>query len=91
MSRSACGQWERGAAAPSVVRLIHLAKTLDVNFEWLATGRGEVEFVEPGIHESPAAYARRQQTRQAQELLELFNSLPTAAKEALLALLRAMV
>jgi len=40
VSKSACGQWERGLTTPSVENLSRLAIVLEVQFEWLATGRG---------------------------------------------------
>ena len=46
VSRGACGQWERGITVPSVMNLSKLAWHLNVYFEWLATGRGEIEYKE---------------------------------------------
>jgi len=42
VSKSACGQWERGRTSPTIENLSHLAISLEVNFEWLATGRGDM-------------------------------------------------
>lgn len=44
VSRASCSQWERGATSPSVEHLSKLALLLDIQFEWLATGRGEREY-----------------------------------------------
>jgi len=44
VSKSACGQWERSVTSPSMENLSLLAISLDVNFEWLATGRGDMQF-----------------------------------------------
>ncbi len=44
VSKSACGQWEHGLTSPSVENLSRLAIVLEVQFEWLATGRGERDF-----------------------------------------------
>lgn len=40
VSRSALAQWETSMSSPSLENLRKMAKTLDVSFEWLATGRG---------------------------------------------------
>jgi len=44
LSRTMCGQWERGKANPSTAHLIRLTEILGVSFEWLATGREVVMF-----------------------------------------------
>ncbi|MDX8383057.1 MAG: helix-turn-helix domain-containing protein [Ghiorsea sp.] len=44
ISRGACGQWERGVTVPSVINLSKLAWHLDIHFEWLATGRGQMDY-----------------------------------------------
>ena len=43
ITRASCGHWESGISTPSVANLSRLAVALDVSFEWLATGRGEME------------------------------------------------
>ncbi len=43
VTKSACGQWERGVTTPNVENLSRLAIILNVRFEWLATGRGEMD------------------------------------------------
>ncbi len=40
VSRSALAQWETDMSRPSLDNLRKMAKTLDISFEWLATGRG---------------------------------------------------
>jgi len=40
VTKSACGQWERGTTSPSVENLARIALVLGISFEWLATGRG---------------------------------------------------
>jgi len=44
VTKGACGQWEVGMTTPTVENLSRLATILDVNFEWLATGRGEMDY-----------------------------------------------
>jgi transcriptional regulator with XRE-family HTH domain len=54
VTRSAVGNWEIvGGARPASARLAQLACTLRVNFEWLATGRGEMQ-VDECIEDRPA-------------------------------------
>jgi len=48
VSKSACGQWERGRTCPTVENLAQLAIALEVHFEWLATGRGDI-FIDSSI------------------------------------------
>ena len=55
VSRGACGQWEQGVSTPNTSHLITLAQVLEVRFEWLSTGRGEMEF-EDGVREQSATY-----------------------------------
>ncbi|MGE8212095.1 helix-turn-helix transcriptional regulator [Stenotrophomonas sp.] len=46
VSRSAVGNWESPTGiSPSTTRLITIALVTDVSFEWLATGRGELDAV----------------------------------------------
>jgi len=51
--KSACSQWEQGVTTPSVENLSRLAIVLDVYFEWLATGRGEMVY--PNSSRNPEA------------------------------------
>jgi len=44
VTKGACGQWEVGMITPTVENLSKLAITLAVNFEWLATGRGDMDY-----------------------------------------------
>jgi transcriptional regulator with XRE-family HTH domain len=42
--RSAVAQWEQlKGTTPNVVHLTRIAETLEVSFEWLATGRGRLQ------------------------------------------------
>jgi len=44
VTKSACGQWERGITSLIVENIAKLAVVLDVYFEWLATGRGKMNY-----------------------------------------------
>ncbi len=48
VSRGACGQWEQDVSLPSVAHMAELARLMEVSFEWLATGRGEMELTSCG-------------------------------------------
>ncbi|MBT3837955.1 MAG: helix-turn-helix transcriptional regulator [Thiotrichales bacterium] len=43
-----CGHWERNFNTPSVENIAKLAVILNISFEWLATGRGEMEYSDEG-------------------------------------------
>ena len=52
VTRSAVSNWESAnAARPATARLAMLANVLDVSFEWIATGRGEMRLSRPA-HDS---------------------------------------
>ncbi len=48
VSPGGCGHWERDFNTPSVENLVKLSVVLNVRFEWLATGRGAMEYHEEG-------------------------------------------
>jgi len=71
VSRGSCSQWENGVTTPSVENLSRLALVLEVNFEWIATGRGERDYQEPAsIKDGKGSYIQNQQ------ILTLFQLLP---------------
>jgi transcriptional regulator with XRE-family HTH domain len=88
VSRSACSQWERGHATPSVDNIAKLAQIFGVGFEWLATGResihraGEVE--EKG--EEYESYIKL--PIDGKEILERYYQLPDKKKKLILELMR---
>ena len=54
VTRSAVSNWESAnAAQPATGRLAMLASALQVSFEWIATGRGEMR-LDPTMHSTPA-------------------------------------
>lgn len=54
VTRSAVGNWEAACGAcPTTKRLADLARVLHVNFEWLATGRGDMRLT-PAADDTPA-------------------------------------
>src|SRR3989338_5726452 len=42
VTQPSVAEWESGRKAPNMKNLVRLAKLLDVGFEWLSTGRGEM-------------------------------------------------
>jgi transcriptional regulator with XRE-family HTH domain len=97
VGRSSVANWEgEGSIAPPCERLLALASVLGVNFEWLATGRGEhLYLVDPD--ETPAADLevvddplelrllrafRQAQGREQRRILEAIESRLPKAREA---------
>ncbi len=91
VSRGACGQWERGVTVPSVLNLSRLAWHLDVRFEWLATGRGEMIYV-AGVRETETVYDQDKDFIQAdqKEVMRIYSGLSARRKTALLEFLRTL-
>jgi len=58
-----CGQWESGLSLPSVEKLSKLAVLLEIRFEWLTAGRGEMEYI-PEINDKKAGFQFRKVSRQ---------------------------
>ncbi len=82
---SACIQWEApSGTTPTVEHLASIAALLDVRFEWLATGRGAMDY-EPGIREEPASYAGT--SADEARLLAVYRRLSAKKKKSLLAFL----
>lgn len=83
VTRGACGQWEREISSPSIENLSQLALMLDVAFEWLATGRGEMA-LSHAVREAPASYVRKPVlSHQQRQLLAGFALLSENKQEAL--------
>ncbi|MCU7837464.1 MAG: helix-turn-helix domain-containing protein [gamma proteobacterium symbiont of Taylorina sp.] len=84
VSRGSCSQWERGKTSPSVENLSKLALLLNVHFEWLATGRGERDYIESnqiGEEKAPQYAASNQ-------INTLFQLLPNDLQIGMLELLK---
>ena len=88
VSRGACGQWERGITVPSVVNLSKLAWHLNVRFEWLSTGRGEMAYGDNELIQVPVLDASI--SADQKEMLEVYSALPATQKEALLGFLKTL-
>lgn len=88
VTRGACGQWERGISSPNIENLSRLALILNVAFEWLATGRGQME-PRGRVTETQANYANQQVlSDQQRELLAGFARLSQNKRDALVRFLQ---
>lgn len=84
---STCIQWESpGGTSPSMKHLVEVAKILDVNLEWLGTGRGDMRYRE-GVGESRPNYGEHMNADE-RRLLEAYRALSEKRKKALLELLK---
>lgn len=86
---SACIQWESTEGTnPKVEHLSQVAVELNVRFEWLATGRGDMGH-SAGVREERATYGSRDArlSTDEQRLLAAFRTLTLRRKRSLLELL----
>jgi len=97
VSRGACGQWEQGVSTPSVTHMIELARVTEVSFEWLATGRGNIELETPkdpdsGVDDGqqPENLSGRPITGDLRETLIWLQKLPTDKLESVIKMLRSI-
>lgn len=89
VKRSAVSNWEAvGGASPSGVNLERLAAVLEVSFEWLATGRGEMK-LPSHWHEVPAADAELVENPFERRLLKAWRALPAKPRILFLELVEA--
>lgn len=87
VSRSAVGNWESlTGISPSSPRLIAIALTTEVSFEWLATGRGEPS---QGEDWAPAADAELVDSPIERRLLHAFRHSHSATRKMVLQMLEA--
>ncbi len=81
VTRVSCSRWEGdGKPYPSVKNLERLAVLLEVRFEWLVTGRGEMECSDSGT-----VYPfQRTLGKDEQRMLSIFNRLSPQRQSALI-------
>ncbi len=86
---SACIQWEsREGTYPKLEHLIQLAIILDVRFEWLATGRGEMHYAVAARDERPGYGTPEMRLKSdEQRLLSIYRSLPPRRRKSFFELL----
>lgn len=84
---SSVSLWESGKNTPSVSNLAKLAVILNVRFEWISTGRGEMKY-EEGAKEDRATYSVDEFPPDQMELLKLYLLLTPGRRQALLEFIR---
>lgn len=88
IKQSSVSAWEVGKTDPSTDNLSTIARVLQVNFEWLATGNGPIE----GVNYTPVAFRVAEPTQvldeDSQELLTLFEQLPKSKRKVLISFVR---
>lgn len=89
VTQPSVAEWESGRKAPNMKNLVRLAKLLDVGFEWLSTGRGEMR-PPPALYVSEAAPAYEWMQPEERRLLNTFARLQPRQREALLEFLESL-
>lgn len=83
VSRETARKWLIGLALPELERMIEIAVQQRVSFEWLATGRGNLEGKGLHVREQPSKYEDAEELR----LIGLVRRLPRKRRRALIQLL----
>ncbi|MTD32429.1 helix-turn-helix domain-containing protein [Paludibacterium denitrificans] len=87
VNQSAVSHWETGLTEPTTNNLSLIAQALRISFEWLTTGRGDMDVVY-----APAAVHVAEPTHglddDKHELLTLFDQLPKKKRQILLQFMR---
>lgn len=78
VSRETVRKWLTGLTLPELARIIELAKDFDASFEWLVTGRGQIQLA---VAEKSPAY--RHLTDNERLLLDAFRKLPEPKRRLL--------
>ncbi|MEO7623378.1 MAG: helix-turn-helix transcriptional regulator [Gallionella sp.] len=90
VTQPSVAEWESGRKAPSMKNLMRLAQLLDVGFEWLSTGRGEMRLL-PGLSVSEAKPVYEWMLPEERRLLHTFARLQPRQREALLGFLESLI
>lgn len=88
VSQPSISDMESGNSYPIMENLSKLAVALDVNFDWLATGRGEMHYGHHAIHQDRPHYETRSLPRDQQTLLDAYDRLKPHKRAALLEFLK---
>ncbi|WP_158300744.1 helix-turn-helix domain-containing protein [Chromobacterium sp. ATCC 53434] len=85
VNQSSVSQWEHGQTEPTSENLSRIADVLRISYEWLATGRGEMElsFSPVELHIAEPLLDDDQR-----ELLALFEQLPRGKRSILMQFMR---
>ena len=87
VTQPSVADWESGRKSPHTKNLIRLAVLLEVSFEWLTTGRGEMHTATSHTAREPAPDDWMQP--EERHLLSEYGRLKPKQRTALLALLEA--
>ena len=91
VQRSAVSNWECAeGASPTVTNMLQLAKTTQVAFEWLATGRGPMALAHDSLLDVSAVDADLVDDPQERRLLHAYRSASTRMRATLLELVEEM-
>lgn len=82
LSRTTCGQWERGFTNPSVIQLVKLADILKTSIEYLARGEGCNK-----QHQTPIKEQDQEKIVNAQ-IVEICKKMPLEKKQKLVEFLK---
>lgn len=91
VQRSAVSNWESANEIyPAMANLIAIARTCDVSFEWLGTGRGAMLLDGQEYTDVPTAHAELVEAADERELLAAFRSLTLRSQGLFLELISTM-
>lgn len=94
VKQSSVSEWETGKSGLTTENLSRIAQVLDVNFEWLAKGTGEMTgmvYRPARVVMSEAMPEYNSYTEEQREFLRLFDALPRSKRETLLTFMREWV
>ncbi|EEG08212.1 helix-turn-helix domain-containing protein [Pseudogulbenkiania ferrooxidans] len=87
VKQSSVSQWEMGETEPTTANCSSVAQALRISFEWLTTGRGEMDvtYASAVVH---VAEPGQDLDDDKKELLALFDQLPKKKRQILLQFMR---
>lgn len=103
VSQPSVSDWESGRNDPTMDNLAMAARVLDVHIEWLATGRGQRDYIETAplvtlCQDSTETYVYTQKTlipppsrQETLEVSRLFRRLHPTQRDLLLGVLRSLL
>ena len=89
VTQPSVAEWEAGRKASNMKNIVRLAKLLDVGFEWLSTGRGEMR-PPPTLYVSEAAPADEGMVPEERRLLNTFARPQPRQRDTLLEVLESL-
>lgn len=87
VKQSSVSLWEQGETEPATANCASIAQALRISFEWLTTGRGdmEVSYAPMSLHVAEPGAGEDEDTT---EVISLFQQLPKKKREVLLQFMR---